>query len=112
MPTLKGPLRPLWPLYRRWSWWRERRDQRKLRRRLVYAATKRCPCGAGLAYKSGANPFDGAWDCSAILLGEAIPQGEPGSVTHTARLPFVFYKIKSENQPSARGATTRPNGEK
>lgn len=23
MPTLKGPLRPLWPLYRRWSWWQE-----------------------------------------------------------------------------------------
>lgn len=27
MPTFKGPLRPLWPLYKRWAWWRERRDE-------------------------------------------------------------------------------------
>lgn len=25
MPTFRGPLRPLWPLYVRWSNWRERR---------------------------------------------------------------------------------------
>jgi hypothetical protein len=80
---------------------------------LVYAATKRCPCGAGLAYeKDGESgvPISGYWDCSAILLGEAIPSGAPGSVQHTARLPFVFYEIKGENQPSARerGETTRP----
>jgi hypothetical protein len=72
--------------------------------KLVYAATSRCPCGAGLAYASG----DDAWDCSAILLGEAIPTGQPDAVQHTAKLPFVFYEIKSENQPSANGATTRP----
>ncbi len=29
-------------------------------------------------------------------------------MTHTDRLPFVFYEIKSEGQPSANGATTRP----
>jgi hypothetical protein len=78
---------------------------------LVYAATARCQCGAGLAYdrngESG-KPTQGYWDCSAILLGEAIPDGQPGSVQHTAQLPFVFYKIKGENQPSAEGATTRP----
>ncbi len=74
--------------------------------KLVYAAKSRCPCGAGLAYVPG-NP-GGEWDCSAILLGEAIPMDKPGSVQHTAPLPFVFYEILSENQPSAEGATTRP----
>lgn len=73
--------------------------------KLIYAATKRCPCGAGLAYTPG-DP-SGAWDCSAILLGEAIPIHQPGAVQHTAKLPFVFYEILSENQPSADGATTR-----
>jgi hypothetical protein len=53
-------------------------------------------------------PIHGYWDCSAILTGEAIPVGQPGAVKHEARLPFAFYEIKSENQPSARGATTRP----
>jgi len=75
---------------------------------LVYAATNRCPCGAGLAYLAGSQPMTGAWDCSAILLGTAVPSGQPGAVQHTDRLPFVFYEIKSELQPSARGATTRP----
>jgi hypothetical protein len=76
---------------------------------LVFAATSRCPCGAGLAYKKGENtnpdsPFKLAdhWDCSAILIGR--------DVKHTAKLPFVFWKVKSENQPSAGGATTRPGG--
>jgi hypothetical protein len=83
--------------------------RRRLRRRpssgLTYAAYKRCPCGAGLAYRRG----DDCWDCSAILLGEAIPSGQPGSVQHTGRLPFTFYEIKSEKQPSANGSTTRPS---
>lgn len=75
---------------------------------LIYAATARCPCGAGLAYREGDDPFRGFWDCSAIMLGTAVPSGEPGAVEHTAELPFVFYEIKSERQPSAEGATTRP----
>jgi hypothetical protein len=68
---------------------------------LVYAATARCPCGAGLAYPTNSDPH-GYWDCSAIWLDEADE-----SVTHTAQLPFTFYKVKSEVQPSANGATTR-----
>jgi len=71
----------------------------------MYAATSRCKCGAGLAYRHG----DTAWDCSDILLGRAAPMGQPGSVQHSATYPFVFYEIKGENQPSARGATTRPS---
>lgn len=93
--------------------------------RLIYAAYSRCPCGAGLAYDpagiSGGKPqadevtdspfkgpFGGYWDCSAIILDAALPKGEVGSVQHTDKLPFAFYEIKSENQPSAQGATTRP----
>lgn len=70
---------------------------------LVYAAFTRCPCGKGLAYPKDSDPFKGYWDCSGILLGDADP-----TVQHTAKLPFVFYEIKGENQPSAQGATTRP----
>lgn len=83
--------------------------------RLVYAATARCPCGAGLAYDPTAedpeSPFKGAlsgwWDCSDIILGLALEHGQPNAVEHTGRLPFSFYEIKSEWQPSAHGATTR-----
>jgi len=90
--------------------------EKPLAERLVYAAVSRCPCGAGLAYDPAGEvggedgPFHkpNAWDCSAILLGTAIPKGQPGAVQHTGVLPFAFYEIKSENQPSARGATTRP----
>lgn len=78
--------------------------------RLTYAAYSRCPCGAGLAYNESCQldsvfkwPYSGYWDCSAILLGTADE-----GVKHTAKLPFAFYEIKSEDQPSARGATTRP----
>lgn len=79
--------------------------------RLVYAAYNRCPCGAGLAYDplgedEGSvfnGPLSNYWDCSAILLGNAKKD-----VQHTGKLPFAFYEIKSEQQPSANGATTRP----
>jgi hypothetical protein len=103
-------------------------DLRKkpLLERLIFSAFARCPCGAGMVYDpagaSGGYPdeskgekndgpfvggFGGYWDCSAILLGAAVPSGQPGAVEHSDRLPFSFYDIKSEDQPSARGATTR-----
>ena len=69
---------------------------------LVYAAVKRCPCGAGMAYAKGSGPR-GHWDCSAILLGTADKD-----VRHEAKLPFAFWSSRSENQPSAQGHTTRP----
>ncbi len=79
---------------------------------MTFAATARCPCGAGLAYDDSCEepPFRGPsyWDCSAILLGDAVPSGQPGAVSHTDHLPFAFYEIKSEGQPSAQGRTTRP----
>lgn len=70
--------------------------------KLIYAATKRCPCGAGLAYREGMSPHSGYWDCSAIMLGSADEK-----VQHCAQYPFAFYEVLSENQPSAEGATTR-----
>lgn len=76
-------------------------------KQLVYAANTRCLCGAGMAYPKSMGP-DGYWDCSDILTGRAIPSGQEGSVKHEAQLPFVFYELKSERQPSANGATTRP----
>jgi hypothetical protein len=72
---------------------------------LIYSAFHRCPCGAGMAYHRHAN-IQGNWDCSKILLGTADP-----SITHSAQLPFLFYEITSENQPSANGNTTRPKNE-
>lgn len=84
--------------------------------RLIYAATARCLCGAGMAYdpaSPGDDVFKGPskWECSAILLyGESDPQrqAEVKAATHTGALPFAFYEIKSEDQPSQNGRTTRP----
>lgn len=74
---------------------------------IIYAATARCQCGAGLAYPKGIGAH-GSWDCSDILTGRAAPKGREDSKLHSDRYPFVFYEIKSENQPSQNGATTRP----
>lgn len=83
----------------------------KIRKSLTYSATARCPCGAGMAYgpmtydndSTFKKPYNGYWDCSAILDGTADK-----NVKHEAKLPFSFYEIKSEDQPSAKGRTTRP----
>jgi hypothetical protein len=69
---------------------------------LVYAADNRCLCGAGMAYPTTIGPW-GSWICSAILLGQA-----QHGTTHTRPMPFSMYEVKSENQPSANDATTRP----
>lgn len=71
---------------------------------LVYAAYSRCRCGAGLAYYKGAD----YWDCSDILTGRFVPKGKPGAASHTDKLFFIFWNIRSEAQPSAAGQTTRP----
>lgn len=74
---------------------------------LRFAAYERCSCGAGFAYPVDIDirlPNRACWDCSAILRGLA----EHGS-SHSNSMPFAFYEVKSENQPSANGATTRPS---
>ncbi|MPM08715.1 hypothetical protein SDC9_55029 [bioreactor metagenome] len=75
---------------------------------LVFAATTRCHCGAGLAYVKNCSPRS-SWHCSEILLGTAIHAGLDSAKEHDGELPFIMYNIKSERQPSANGMTTRPN---
>jgi hypothetical protein len=77
----------------------------KLLRRLVFSARERCECGAGLAYdRKAGTPV---WDCSAILLGDALLSvGERGTIGH--RAPCSFPEIVSERTRDAEGATTRP----
>ena len=74
---------------------------------LIYSAHSRCECGAGMAYPKGVG-IRGSWVCGDILLGRALPASNPDSKVHSGSLPFAFYEIKSEQQPSANGATTRP----
>ena len=76
-------------------------------RDLLYAATSRCDCGAGLAH-----PLDTeaamrlrAWVCSAVLKGEADREGDH------AHLPFALWKVREETSiNNAGGHTTRPPG--
>jgi hypothetical protein len=84
--------------------WMLRRRRRSLRRRLVYAAKARCDCGAGFAYDRRAR--DHVWDCSAILLGDALLAGERSALIHST--PCAYFELVSERQPAAHGATTRP----
>lgn len=74
---------------------------------LLFSARARCRCGSGLAYPIAFEfkKHRSEWICAAVLLGEIadIPE-EHGK--HDA-YPFSLYEIKSEDQPSAAGATTR-----
>ncbi len=71
---------------------------------LVFSACVECPCGAGMAYPKGIGAF-GSWHCSAMLTGTL---DKFKKVTHYGEIPFTTSNIKSENQPSANGLTTRP----
>lgn len=73
---------------------------------LLYSATARCRCGAGVAY-----PLDhqralqmGAWVCSAVLK-EDVDVGQHDS------FPWAFFKIREETSINNRtGCSTRPPG--
>jgi hypothetical protein len=84
--------------------WSVRRKREALRRRLVYAAKARCDCGAGFAYDPRAR--NTVWDCSAILLGDALLAGERSALIHST--PCAYFELVSERQPAAHGMTTRP----
>lgn len=72
---------------------------------LVYTAIGRCVCEHGLAYPKNSSPR-GNWICGALLLsGE---RSKDVLQNHSPAYPFPMYSIKSEQQPSANGATTRP----
>lgn len=89
--------------------------------RMIYAAYDRCACGAGMAYDPAAEGDKSSplvlersgpskWECSDIVRYEtfdAAKQAEVKDATHTPAMPFAFWEVKSENQPSANGATTR-----
>lgn len=77
---------------------------------IIFAAHARCNgCNAGLGYKANAG-IQGEWDCSAALLGEVerFERNEDGTYKHPT-FPFAFYEMKSEDQNSANGRTTRPD---
>jgi hypothetical protein len=89
---------------------------------LLYAATARCRCGAGLAYpREHKHAMQlRAWLCSAVLKGEveevatrAIPFGlksEESTPKHDA-FDWAFYKVREETSVNnAGGYTTRPAG--
>lgn len=90
--------------------------------RLVYAAYARCDCGAGLAYDPAAEGDPSSvfmlerrgpkqWECGDILRYETLSPEKKALVkaaTHCPPLPFAFYEVKSDKQPSANGASTRP----
>lgn len=70
--------------------------------RLVFTATHRCKCGAGLAYDP-VNPWSHErWCCSEQLLGTEVK-----GALHTLPIPFAFWDVMSEQSPQARGRTTR-----
>lgn len=76
---------------------------------LRYSAGARCDCGAGLAYAKGKSFEEvSCWDCADILTGRALKKDPECKSKHTGKMPFAFYEVLSEDQPSARGATTRP----
>ena len=82
---------------------------------LLYAATARCRCGAGLAH-----PLDHdlaielrAWVCSVVLKGDPVEidlEDHDSSEDHDA-LEFAFFKVREETSVNnAGGYTTRPAG--
>lgn len=73
---------------------------------LLYAATTRCDCGAGLAYRMdlATAPPQAAWVCARVLKGEVEQDGH-------GYYPFAFWKIREETSiNNAGGRTTRPQG--
>lgn len=68
------------------------RAERRHAARLVYAHA-RCECGALYAYDPREKPRPHSWDCSDIILGFAVPAGQPGAVRHDDTMPFIFWKV-------------------
>lgn len=101
---------------------RQRDCSRPLEERLIYAAVTRCRCGHGYAYDPAGEVTNdksdsplrrpNAWECAGILRHLAAELEEPEAARvkeaeHDGALPFAFWELKSENQPSANGRTTR-----
>ena len=69
------------------------RHVQRIANRLVVAWAA-CMCGARFAYDL--RNHKGRWECSAILLGTALPNNRVGSVTHSDTMPFVFWKVERD----------------
>jgi hypothetical protein len=84
------------------SWFHWLGGFRPKRNRLIYAATARCICGAGLAFDPWGESGKalGFWACSHVLLD--APRGE-----HCSPIPFTGRTIMAENAAGAMGQTTR-----
>lgn len=87
---------------------------------LLYAATARCRCGAGLAY-----PFNHdlamqlrAWVCSAVLKGDGVATEQTIAALHGDSPPgdhdaldWATWKVREETSINNHGGhTTRPPG--
>lgn len=64
----------------------------------IFSAHSRCACGGPLFYREGGG-IDGSWSC---WLAKNGADGKHET------FDFRFFEIKSECQPSAQGASTRP----
>lgn len=84
----------------RWERWKKG-EAPFIDEELIYSAHDRCSCGAGLAYPKTCGPGH-QWTCADVLTYR-VKTNE-----HHLELPFAFYNIKEDFQPSACGATTRP----
>lgn len=87
---------------------------------LMYAATSRCRCGAGLAHPTDHKLSIAirAWVCSTVLKGDGIAHDQTGaafngsaSIGEHDSLPWAFFKVREETSVNNTGGhTTRPLG--
>jgi hypothetical protein len=90
--------------------------QTKFKDGLIFAANARCKeCNSGLCYVerqefetgSWLEESKGSWICLETYLASVAKRADFVFKEHQS-LPFVFWSISSEIQPSSTGNTTRP----
>lgn len=82
---------------------------------LIFSSTSRCrKCGSGLCYpqdpkiqRNRDDDLAGTWWCMDAYFA-LLAKDKTFPYREHACFPFTFYEIKSEEQPSACGSTTRP----
>ena len=92
------------------AYFRERREEFErriavegsiwLEEELVYSASRRCKCGAGMAYPDGCLA-GWYWACSEVLKGVVKDGADPSK--HTGPLFFIYCDVEKEGS----GGTTR-----
>ena len=71
---------------------------------LVFAASHRCSCRAGLAYPINVAAAELAWQCSRVLLGDGDDE------QHVLPRPFRFEAFHYSTELDDGKPTTRPGG--